>query len=62
MFVLGTCFACKKVFTFNPMLVPSYEGVPIYQDCITIVNERRKANGAPTWLVHPEAYEPTEVD
>lgn len=64
MFCLGTCYGCKRPFSFNPDLVPSIpiEGVkePICQDCVNIANPRRRENGLAEIMVLPGAYEPTE--
>ncbi len=56
--VYGTCFACRRPFFFNPRSVPSHQGEPICQGCITLVNERRRATGLPLWPVAADAYEP----
>ena len=57
----GACFSCKGLFSFNPSTVPSYRGEPICRGCITRVNDKRKAAGAPLWPVAADAYEPEEV-
>lgn len=73
MYVLGECFGCGRMFTFNPHLVPSVPilsdgtiGVggkrePICRDCATRANEDRKRTGLPLWNVSDECYEPTEA-
>lgn len=74
MFVLGHCWSCGRLFTFNPHHVPSIPVLPdgtigggpgatrepLCATCIGIANERRKATGMPLWHVHADAYEPTE--
>lgn len=40
-FMMGQCFSCRQVFTFNPVRVPSVrdkngEKQPICKDCINI--------------------------
>jgi hypothetical protein len=57
----GSCFGCKRPFTFNVERVPSFKGEPICRDCIRRVNEKRRALGLPEWPVLPGAYEPEEV-
>ena len=62
---VGTCFGCNRVFSFNPMRVPSYPHpergrLPICQECVARVNPMRKANGLPPIVPHADAYEPCE--
>lgn len=59
--VMGTCFGCGVVFGFNAERVPSYQGEPICESCITVVNHRRREAGLPQWPVLEGAYEPQEV-
>lgn len=59
-FVLGTCFSCRRVVSFNPRTVPSYKGEPICRECIEVVNAKRRALGNPEWPVAEDAYEPVE--
>jgi hypothetical protein len=58
---IGTCFACKKPFSFNPNKVPSLrvEGVKreICRTCIEIANPKRIANGLEPVAILPGAYE-----
>lgn len=61
MTAMGTCFGCKRLFSFNPRSVPSFKGEPICGTCIAIVNAKRKASGLPLWPVAKDAYEPEEV-
>lgn len=62
MFVLGECFGCKGLFTFNADFVPSIpiDGVrePICRACVERANPERIANGLEPIRVHPDAYEP----
>lgn len=62
MIMYSTCFVCKRVFGFNPMRVPSFQGHAICAGCIHLVNERRRAAGLAEWPVAPDAYEPVEAD
>ena len=61
-FVFGPCFGCHRPFSYNPHYVPSIrvdgERHPICRGCIAIANPRRKANGLPEIVPHPDAYEP----
>ena len=63
-FIMGQCFGCKQMFSFNPNKVPSIriDGVkqPVCQSCVTIANPKRKANGLEPIEVLPGAYEPCE--
>ena len=61
MMAMGSCFGCKKLFSFNPDRVPSFKGEPICRECIDKVNAKRKEMGSPLWLVPVDAYEPQEV-
>lgn len=62
MFVLGECFGCKTLFTFNADFVPSIpiDGVrePVCAECVKRANPMRIANGLDPIYVHPDAYEP----
>ena len=57
---VGSCVSCRKVFSFNPMRVPSitYGGTrqPICQDCVDRINPERRKNGVPEIVPHPDAY------
>lgn len=63
--VLGNCYACGVLFSFNAEWVPSIpvDGVrqPVCKDCIARANRIRRANGQESIWVHPDAYEPQEV-
>jgi hypothetical protein len=54
--VLGACYVCGGVFVFSPKYVPSVNGEPICEGCITRVNAERQRRGLPLWPVHPDAY------
>lgn len=61
-FMLGECFACHKMFSFNPHRVPSMlddKNVrqPICAECITKANTVRAARGLPDIVPHVDAYE-----
>jgi hypothetical protein len=70
---IGTCFACGRVFGFNPHRVPSIpidretgrpdaggDRMPICRDCADKANEARRASGLPLWDVSDEAYAPID--
>lgn len=61
MFVVSPCFGCGKLFTYNPLWVPSIpiQGIkePVCVACVTLVNPKRIANGLEPIVIHPEAYE-----
>jgi hypothetical protein len=45
--MIGTCYACGKTFTFNPVRVPSFRDEhnirqPVCGECMAKVNEKRK--------------------
>ena len=58
---MGTCYACKQPFAFNPNKVPSIriDGVrePVCGHCMELVNKRREEMGLPPHTIHPDAYE-----
>lgn len=62
--VIGYCFGCKNMFTFNAERVPSIpiNGVrePVCETCVQRVNPMRIANGLDPIIVLPGAYEPEE--
>jgi len=61
-FVMGPCFSCGAVFSYNPHRVPSIpvEGVrqAICLDCVERANPERKANNLPEIVPHADAYSP----
>jgi hypothetical protein len=58
---MGACVRCKRIFSFNPVRVPSLKvnGVkePICADCIKWANPRRVAAGLEPFIPAPDAYE-----
>lgn len=66
MAVIGHCFACKRLFSFNADWVPSVRvnGVrePVCKDCIDQANIERRRKGTQPIYIHPDAYAPQEVD
>ena len=63
-FCMGPCIGCGKLFTFNPLRVPSVpihgDRKPICADCVARVNPKRIANGLPPIVPFPDAYAPCE--
>lgn len=64
MFAMGTCYGCKRPFTFNPDLVPSVRvdgsREPICLACVAIANPEREKNGLAPIVPLDGAYEPQE--
>ena len=62
MYERGTCYGCKRTFSFNPGLVPAIRvaGVPepICQACIELANPERVKRGLDPIAVPPGAYDP----
>ena len=62
-YVMATsnCIGCGRLFSYNPMRVPSmtYKGSrePICAICVARVNPMRKKNGLPEIVPAPDAYE-----
>lgn len=65
MYVLGPCFSCGEMFTFNADKVPSIvvkgEREPICQSCVIKANPERVRRGLAPITVLPGAYQPEEV-
>lgn len=58
---IGECIGCQRVFSFNPVLVPSCSAVtgkrePICAGCVERVNPMRIKNGLEPIVPHPDAY------
>ena len=54
--MIGTCYACKRTMTFNPVRVPSYNNEPFCRSCIERANVIRVEKGMEPINIHPEAY------
>jgi hypothetical protein len=58
---MGTCFACHKPFTFNPVRVPSIRvngsREPVCRECVELANPRRIANGLEPIRIYDDAYD-----
>lgn len=60
--VIGPCVACRRIFGFNPLHVPSTSEItgqrePICVDCLAKINAVRAKQGLELFVPHPEAYE-----
>jgi hypothetical protein len=57
----GTCIGCGRIFSFNPMRVPSIRikgnREPICQGCVDRINPKRIANGLEPIVPLPDAYD-----
>lgn len=62
-FAMGGCIGCKRLFSFNPMRVPSTSAVtghrePICPGCLARINSKRKEAGLDPFVAPAGAYEP----
>jgi hypothetical protein len=53
---LGPCWACHRLFTFDPDTVPSIHGAPLCRDCVERANELRVAAGVAPIVIYPTSY------
>lgn len=58
----GNCVACQRLFSFNPIYVPSSMAItgvkePICGACMMRINSKRQEVGMEPFYVHPKAYE-----
>jgi hypothetical protein len=58
----GNCFGCNRLFSFNPVRVPSIrnangEKQPVCKECIDRANPLRVKNGLEPIVPAPDAYE-----
>ena len=64
MMIMGPCYCCKALMSYNPNTVPSLpvDGVrqAICRACIEQANPKRIANGLEPVVISPDAYEPAE--
>jgi hypothetical protein len=60
-FATSACVGCRRIFSYNPMRVPSLtingSREPICQACVERVNPARIKNGLPPIVPLPDAYE-----
>jgi hypothetical protein len=64
---MSPCLGCGRVFSYNPMRVPSCSAKtgkrePICEACVERVNPMRIKNGLEPIVVLPGAYEACEED
>lgn len=66
MTIIGPCYCCKHLMTYNPNTVPSLpvDGVrqAICAGCIARANPKRIANGLEPIVIAADAYEAAECD
>jgi len=57
----GMCAACRRLFSFNPVRVPSVRingsRDPVCRECIEAANVERRARGLEPFPVAADAYE-----
>lgn len=58
----GYCIGCGKLFSFNPLRVPSSSAItgerePICKVCVERINPLRKKNGLPEIVPAKDAYD-----
>lgn len=62
---LGLCINCRRMFSFNPELVPSItvNGTrePVCESCMKQANALREKQGLPLHRIAAGAYEAEEV-
>ena len=61
----GDCIICGQLFAFNPLTVPSTSALtgdrePICRGCMTVINEKRVAQGLKPFEVAADAYDAAE--
>jgi len=66
-FVTSQCFGCQRIFSYNPLRVPSYRDIngerqPICFDCVERVNPMRRRNGLRPIVPAPDAYDACDED
>jgi len=58
---MGNCFSCKRLFSFNPLRVPSLRvngnREPVCRACVDRANPVRIANGLEPIVPAPDAYD-----
>jgi len=63
-FCTSSCANCGRLFSYNPMRVPSVrvKGArePVCETCIRRANQLRIANGLDPFVVLPDAYQPCD--
>jgi hypothetical protein len=65
-FATSACFGCQRIFSYNPMRVPSIRDPhtgsrePLCGHCVERVNPQRVKNGLAPIVPLPGAYEPCD--
>ena len=63
-YCMSACFGCGRLFSYNPMRVPSIpiNGMrePICETCVARANPERIKRGLPPIVPYPDAYEPCD--
>ena len=63
-YVTSACAGCGRVFSYNPVRVPSVRihgrREPVCQGCVARVNPTRIAKGLEPIVPLPDAYEPCD--
>ena len=64
-FMIAGCYVCGRLFSFNPMKVPSLRdnhGVrqAVCRNCVEAANEIRKGKGLEPFPIPADAYEPCD--
>jgi hypothetical protein len=57
----GACLTCKRIFTFNPVRVPSFryngQKEPICNGCMELINQKRSEAGIEPFVIAADAYD-----
>jgi len=67
-FILSECFGCGKLFSYNPIRVPSIRNPetgtkePVCRRCIEKVNPTRIQNGLAPITYAEDAYDPVDEE
>jgi hypothetical protein len=63
-YATSACFGCGRLFSYNPVRVPSirHQGdrKPVCETCVERANPERIKNGLDPIVPHPEAYQPCD--
>ena len=63
-FLTSACFLCRRLFSYNPVRVPSLpvhgRREPLCRACVEAANTVRATKGLPTWTIHPDSYSPVD--
>ena len=64
-FACSPCIGCGRIFTYNPLRVPSSSAItgqrePVCATCMERINEYRTAHGLEPFAILPGAYDSCE--